>query len=329
MDSKNTEIDSLTFVVESQHEGQRADKVLSDLCDNLSRARLKALIVSGDVLIDGSVLKQVSLKLKEGQVLEVFVPEAEPCEPQAEDIPLNVLYEDEDVIVINKPAGLVVHPGAGNWTGTLVNALLHHCGDSLSGIGGVVRPGIVHRLDKDTSGVMIAAKNDLAHKHLSQQLESRTLTRVYHAFVLGVPMPIKGAVDRAIGRHKHNRLKMSVMSQNLKDAKTHYRVLESYGEAFSLVECKLETGRTHQIRVHMEDLGHPIVGDALYGPQPTQVKSNLNKSNYSADIYHEIDSLNRQMLHAKHIRFIHPRTEEEHAYDSNLADDFTELLKFF
>ncbi len=326
MDKDNFVIDTLSFMVELQHEGQRADKVLSDLCSDMSRARLQSLIAQGDVLLDGQVLKQASLKLREGQSLEVFIPEPEPCEPQAEDIPLDVIFEDDDVIVINKPVGLVVHPGAGNWTGTLVNALLHHCGDSLSGIGGVIRPGIVHRLDKDTSGIMIAAKNDAAHQHLSAQLEDRSLTRVYHALVLGVPMPIKGVVDRAIGRHKGNRLKMSVMSKVSKEARTHYRVLEGYGEACSLVECRLETGRTHQIRVHMEDLGYPILGDALYGPQPTQVMSKFMKSDYSAEVYDKIVSLGRQMLHAQQIHFIHPTTGEDHVFECPLASDFQDLL---
>ncbi len=321
------EDNSLSFIVEEQHEGQRADKVLSSLCSDLSRARLQGLIAQGEVMLDGEVLKQTSLKLKSGQVLDVFIPEAKPCEPEAEDIPLDILYEDDDVIVINKAVGMVVHPGAGNWSGTLVNALLYHCGDSLSGIGGVVRPGIVHRLDKDTSGVMVAAKNDHAHQHLSAQLSDRSLSRVYHALVLGVPMPIKGTIDRGIGRHKHNRLKMSVMSSTPREARTHYKVLKSFGEACSLVECTLESGRTHQIRVHMEDLGHCILGDALYGAQPTQIRSLFKKSGYSPEIINSILSIDRQMLHARHIHFVHPVTQEDHFYGSELALDFEKIVQ--
>lgn len=326
MSKKFSESNDLSFDVEEHHEGQRADKVLSSLCSELSRARLQGLIASGAVMLDGQVLKQASLKLKYGQVLSVFIPEPEPSVPEAEDIPLHILYEDDDVIVINKAAGMVVHPGAGNWSGTLVNALLHHCGDSLSGIGGCVRPGIVHRLDKDTSGVMVAAKNDRAHQSLSEQLAGRSLSRVYHALVLGVPMPIKGTIDRGIGRHKHNRLKMSVMSSTPKQARTHYKVLQNFGEACSLVECSLESGRTHQIRVHMEDLGHPILGDMLYGAQPTQLKSLFKKSKYNIDIVDFIISLKRQMLHAKEIKFVHPATGEERFYESEYADDFLSVL---
>ncbi len=328
MDSNNFKDNNLSFEVEGLHEGQRADKVLSSLCADLSRARLQGLISKGVVLLDGEILKQASLKLKAGQILDVMVPDPDPSEPEAEDIALDILYEDDDVIVINKAAGMVVHPGAGNWSGTLVNALLYHCGKSLSGIGGVVRPGIVHRLDKDTSGVMIAAKNDQAHRHLSEQLADRSLSRVYHALVLGVPMPIKGTIDRPIGRHKHNRLKMSVMSGSPREARTHYKVLKSFGEACSLVECQLESGRTHQIRVHMEDLGHYILGDSMYGAQQTQLKSKFQKENYSTDLIDKIISLDRQMLHAKQIRFVHPRTGEEHFYECELANDISELLKF-
>ncbi|MGH1457099.1 MAG: RluA family pseudouridine synthase [Alphaproteobacteria bacterium] len=321
------EENNLIYEVCIEDIGIRADKYLGQVCDVLSRSRLQGLIADGKVLLDGEPLKQPSLKTEQGNIFTVHIPEPEKCEPEAEDIPLDIVYEDDDVIVINKAAGLVVHPGAGNWTGTLVNALLFHCGDSLSGIGGVVRPGIVHRLDKDTSGLIMVAKNDHAHQHLSEQLADRTLSRVYHALVFGIPMPVKGSVDRAIGRHRHDRLKMSVMSNSPREARTHYRVLERYGEACSLVECKLESGRTHQIRVHMEALGNPVIGDALYGVQPTGLRSNLRKSNYSPEIIENIMSLDRQMLHAKEICFVHPVTEEDMSFSCDLPDGFSNALK--
>lgn len=318
---------SLSFVLDACYQGSRLDKVLAVLCEDLSREGIKNLILSGNVLLDGSVVKQPSLKVEEGQDVVLSMPEPVPCDPEPENIPFDILYEDGDVIVINKPVGLVVHPGVGNWSGTLVNALLHYCGDTLSGIGGVIRPGIVHRLDKETSGAIIVAKNDMAHRSLSEQLKDRSLTRIYHALVLGVPMPIKGVVDRAIGRHKSHRLKMSVMSPKSREAITRYQVIESFGEFCSLVECQLETGRTHQIRVHMEDLGHPILGDQLYGPQATQLKSKLNKFVYNAEIKELIINLSRQMLHAKRICFIHPRTGDKHQYDCSLAPDFQKVIE--
>ncbi len=317
----------LSFVALDVHSGQRADKVLSALCADLSRSRLQDLIAQGMVFLDHAVLSTPSTKVEAGQVFLVQVPPPVEGEPKAEDIPLDVVYEDDDVLVINKPAGMVVHPGAGHWSGTLVNALLHHCGESLSGIGGVVRPGIVHRLDKDTSGLMMVAKNDFAHHHLSAQLADRSLSRVYHALVLGVPMPIKGSVDRPIGRHKHNRLKMSVMSGSLREAKTYYRVVEQFGQACALVECVLETGRTHQIRVHMEAIGYPILGDSLYGPQRTALQSNLKKESYSIDIINEILSLPYQMLHARALQFIHPRTEEVQFFECKSSEIFSKALK--
>lgn len=321
------EENNLIYEVGADDIGVRADKYLGKVCADFSRSRLQGLIADGQVLLNGKVLSTASLKTEEGDVFSVSIPEAVPCEPQPEDIPLDVVYEDDDVIVINKPAGLVVHPGAGNWSGTLVNALLHHCGDSLSGIGGVVRPGIVHRLDKDTSGLIMVAKNDHSHQHLSEQLADRSLSRVYNTFVFGVPMPIKGTVDRAIGRHRHNRLKMSVMSNAPREARTHYLVLENFSDAVSLVECKLESGRTHQIRVHMEAIGHPVLGDTLYGVQQTALISNLKKGGYSSDIIKNILSLERQMLHAKEISFIHPRTEEEMTFSCDLPEDMSKALK--
>lgn len=321
------EENSLNYNVGEAEVGLRADKFLGQVCSEFSRSRLQKMISDEDVFLNGDVLTAGSYRVVLGDVLSVRVSDPEPSEPVAEDIPLDVVYEDDDVIVINKPAGLVVHPGAGNWSGTLVNALLYHCGRSLSGIGGVIRPGIVHRLDKDTSGLMVVAKNDHAHHFLSEQFADRTLSRVYHALVFGVPVPLKGSVDRSIGRHRHNRLKMSVMSNSPKEARTNYHVLESFGEAFSLVECKLDTGRTHQIRVHMEALGHPVIGDPLYFVQPTALKSKMHNNSYSSDIIDLIFSLDRQMLHAKALRFVHPITQKEMSFEVNVPDDFSNVLK--
>ncbi len=322
-----SEDSELSLVVPADGEGKRADKVLSTLCDELSRSRLQSLIKKGAVTLNGELLKTASLKVSEGDVFSLSIPEPEEAEPQPQNIPLDIVYEDDDMLVINKQAGLVVHPGAGNWSGTMVNALLFHCGDSLSGIGGVIRPGIVHRLDKGTTGLIMVAKNDYAHKALSAQLADHSLSRVYHALVTGVPTPLKGVVDRAIGRHKHARIKMSVMSAVPKDARTHYRIIKSYGEACSLVECRLETGRTHQIRVHMEALGHPLVGDPLYGPQPTLLKSKLGKAAYDDEIIDKVLSFPRQALHAQELECVHPRTGETVSFKVEKPGDFSNLLE--
>jgi len=323
----STEVSELSFCVEDVDVGVRADKFLSIMCDDLSRARLQNLIAEGAVFLNEVPLKAASRKTEEGDVFVVRVPPVVSAEPEPEDIPLDIVYEDEDILVVNKAAGMVVHPGAGNWDGTLVNALLYHCAEELSGIGGVARPGIVHRLDKDTSGLMMVAKNDHAHQYLSAQLADRSLSRVYHALVLGVPMPVKGAVNRPIGRHRRNRLKMSVMSNAPRDARTHYRVLQSFGEACSLVECRLETGRTHQIRVHMEALGHPLIGDSLYGAQRSKLKSYFEKNGYLSEFVESVLDFPRQFLHAKEIVFIHPRHEEEMRFEISLPDDMSNILK--
>ncbi|PCK00542.1 MAG: RNA pseudouridine synthase [Zetaproteobacteria bacterium] len=319
--------DRLSFVAEEVHVNLRADKFLSVVCDDLSRSRLQKLIVDGRVTLNGEVLKSLSTKVGEGDVFSVCVPEPEAGEPEAEDIALDILYEDDDLLVINKAVGMVVHPGAGNWSGTLVNALLHHCGDTLSGIGGVIRPGIVHRLDKDTSGLIMVAKNDHAHKFLSAQFADRTLSRVYHALVLGVPMPIKGTINREIGRHRHNRLKMSVMSNAPREARTHYKVLENYNESCALVECKLESGRTHQIRVHMEALGHPLIGDPLYGPQQTALIARMKNAGYDNEFIKEIVDSKCQLLFAKQISFVHPRTEKQMSFECPVPELFVNVLK--
>ncbi len=327
MVDKDVKESKLSFTVDEAHAGLRVDKFLSLVCGELSRSRLQALIADEHVYVNGDVLKSSSLKVGVGDVFDICVPPPAPSEPKAQNIPLDIVYEDEDLLVINKAAGMVVHPGAGNWDNTLVNALLYHCGDSLSGIGGVLRPGIVHRLDKDTSGLIIAAKNDYAHRHLSQQLADRSLSRLYHALILGIPLPVKGIVDRPIGRHRHNRLKMSVMSSSPKEARTHYKVVQNFSDALALVECKLESGRTHQIRVHMEAIGHPLIGDKLYGLQQTALIAKMKKAGYDNDFIKEIIAIPRQMLFAREVSFIHPRLEKSMQFNCSAPDDMANILK--
>ena len=322
----NNQNDSYRFSIDAEYVGHRLDKALSVLCEELSRARVQALLQDGFVQVNGDVCLSASYRLSEGDEVVLEVPPPVPCDPLPEDIPLDIVYEDEHLLVLNKPAGLVVHPGAGNYSGTLVNALLHHCGDSLSGIGGVLRPGIVHRLDKDTSGLMVVAKSDTAHQGLAAQLEDRSLSRVYHALVLGVPMPPKGVVDQPIGRHPGNRLLMAVSAKGGKEARTHYKVLETYRDVFSLVECRLESGRTHQIRVHMAHLKHPLIGDPAYGPQPTAVQAALKRAAYGADVVDQVMAFPRQVLQARALSFVHPVTEEEVSFEAPFSGDLTGLL---
>ena len=315
------------LIVESPTQIGRLDKILSDYCANVSRSRIRTLIEEGHALLNGVKCLSPSKKLAMGNVVELSVPPPEEAWPEAQNIPLSIIYEDEDLLVINKPAGLVVHPGAGNAAGTLVNALLHHCAESLSGINGVMRPGIVHRLDKETSGLMVVAKSDRAHSGLAAQLEDRTLTRIYKAIVLKVPFPKKGTVDQTISRDTSNRLKMAAGKKSGKAAKTHYKVERGFGEACALIECKLESGRTHQIRVHMAFVGHPLIGDPLYGPQKNAVNSALKKAGYEADEIAKILEFPRQALHAGLMSFIHPVTEEEMTFESPLPQDMANLLK--
>ncbi len=317
----------MEFTVDENYAGQRLDKALAGLCDDLSRARLQTLIAEGAVQVNGRAGIKGSYKVSAGDVLDITIPAPKSAIPQPQDIPLDIIYEDEDLLVIDKPAGLVVHPGAGNADGTLVNALLYHCGESLSGIGGVLRPGIVHRLDKDTSGLMVAAKSDRAHQGLAAQLEDRSLSRIYQALVLKVPQPRKGTVDQMIGRHPRNRLKMAICKNGGREAQTHYMVENTYGDACALVECKLQTGRTHQIRVHMEFLGHPLIGDPLYGAQPTAIAAALRREEYAQDIIDAVLAFPRQALHARALSFIHPVTEKRLEFEAVLPNDFSNLLK--
>ncbi len=285
----------------------RLDAFLREKVPELSRSAVQKLIEDGMVLKNGKAVRK-NHKVSEGEVFELMLPEIRETETLAESIPLEVVYEDGDVIVINKPKGMVVHPAAGHESGTLVNALLSHCGDSLSGVGGEKRPGIVHRLDKNTSGLIIAAKNDKAHRALSEQLKDRSLSRVYHALVTGNIKTDGGTVDAPIGRHPTNRKKMAVTDKNSRSAVTHYEVLARYG-GITHVRCRLETGRTHQIRVHMASIGHPILGDTVYGRKKPE------------------KGLEGQCLHAKELSFNHPSTGERLTLSCDLPDYFTETIK--
>lgn len=307
----------------------RIDQILVEVMgDDLSRSRIQQLIKQGHLSNHGEVITQPSLKLSGDLDLILKLPEPDPAVPKAENILLDVLYEDNDLLVLNKPAGLVVHPGAGNWQGTLVNALLHYCQGQLSGIGGVERPGIVHRLDKETSGVMVVAKTDKAHRDLSQQLETRSLSRQYLALVWGEPVPGKGSIDAAIGRHPSNRQKMAVTTEGGKEAITHYTVLQRYQNlTFSLVQCNLETGRTHQIRVHMAHKKHWLVGDPAYGRQVTSQRAELKRIGMDKSRIEEIIAFPRQALHAQKLSFVHPITSEEVSFEAPLPQDMHLLIE--
>ena len=304
----------------------RLDKVLAQLIPDLSRSRMKALIDDGLITVNGIVETAASYKALVGDRIEFTLPELEEALPQPENIALDIIFADDDLLVINKHVGLVVHPGAGNPDGTLVNALLHHCGDSLSGIGGVKRPGIVHRLDKDTSGLLVVAKHDKAHQFLSDQLADRSLSRLYKAIVWKVPTPLKGSIDRPIGRHKTNRQKMTIGGVGARDARTHYHVREEFGDGvMSFVDCKLESGRTHQIRVHMMHIRHPLIGDEMYGlPQQEQIAL-LKRGGYDQNTAKAVLHFGRQALHSAEIRFIHPQNQEEMSFSAPSPDDMLNL----
>ena len=305
----------IAHTVEGAHAGMRIDTFVSEVTE-LSRSAAVKLIESGEITVLGAPVSK-KYALKEGDTVEIRIPEPEPYEAVAEDIPLEIVYEDEDVIVINKPSGMVVHPAPGNYSGTLVNALLYHCRDSLSGIGGIMRPGIVHRIDKDTSGLLVVAKNDASHKHLSEQLEHHGVVREYHAMVRGGFKVDSGTVNAPIGRHPVDRKKMAVLTSpdaHAKDAVTHYEVMEKYGEV-SYLKLYLETGRTHQIRVHMAHLGHPLLGDEVYGTTKTRFEK-LHPTLFDG-----------QMLHAKRLSFIHPRTEEKVEFECELPENFLRTLE--
>jgi len=296
--------EKMEFRVEEADVGTRIDKYISALMEGKSRSYIQGMIEKGGVIVNGSI-KKSNYTVKEGDVISVTIPEPEEMNIKPEKIPLEILYEDSDLVVVNKKQGMVVHPASGIYSGTLVNALLDHCTD-LSGINGVLRPGIVHRIDKNTSGILVIAKNDNSHNILAHQLKEHTMTRVYYALVEGIIKKDEGTVDTQIGRHPAEKIKMAVVREG-KRAVTHYRVVQRY-KAHTLVECVLETGRTHQIRVHMAHIGHPVVGDPVYGHKKQRFK------------------LEGQLLHAKKLGFVHPSTNRYVEFESSLPDHFVKIL---
>ena len=295
-------------------DGWRLDRALADAVPTLSRERLKVLIAGGKVERDGQLVREPARKAAAGETFAVTVPDPAPAHNEAQDIPLRIAFEDEHLIVVDKPAGLVVHPAAGNLDGTLVNALLHHCKGSLSGIGGVARPGIVHRIDKDTSGLMVAAKTDRAHEGLAKQFADHSIERRYLAIVSGQPTPPAGSVDAPLARSPQNRKKIAIVA-NGKRAVTHYRTVERLRRDAALVECRLETGRTHQVRVHMASLGHALLGDPVYGRTKQAHRALL-----------ETLGFRRQALHAARLGFIHPITKVALSFESTMPADMQELF---
>lgn len=294
------------FKVTEEFEGERIDKVISELYDPFSRSFIQKIISMGNVTASGKTVK-ASQKVSDGMEIEMTVPDLMVPNIEPEDIPLDILYEDDDVIVVNKPKGMVVHPAAGHYSGTLVNALMFHCKESLSGINGIMRPGIVHRIDKDTTGSIIACKNDKAHISIAEQLKKHSINRVYHAICAGVIKDDEGTINSPIGRNPKDRKKMATPVADGKEAITHYNVLKRFKD-YTYVECRLETGRTHQIRVHMASINHPLLGDEVYSSRKWEYKTD------------------GQTLHAKILGFVHPTTGEYIETDAPLPDYFTKLL---
>lgn len=298
-------MEKLFFTIEKG--GERIDKYLSEQLEDMTRSHIQKLIKENMVRVNGMAVKS-NFKLSASDQIEVEIPELKEPDILPENIPLDILYEDQDILVVNKPKGMVVHPAPGHYTGTLVNAIMYHCKDNLSGINGVMRPGIVHRIDMDTTGSLLICKNDRAHQALAEQLKEHSITRKYHAIVHGRLKEDEGTIDKPIGRHPIDRKKMSVHCTNGREAITHYRVLKRF-QQFTYIECQLETGRTHQIRVHMSSIGHPILGDQIYGPAKCPYK------------------LQGQTLHAKVLGITHPITGEYMEFDAPLPDYFQALLE--
>lgn len=301
-------MEEIEIEVTNEQEGERLDKYLASQIDSLSRAYIQKLLEEERVSVNGVTAKKKEI-VKAGDYIEFSIPDPEGLSIQAEKMQLSIIYEDGDLIVIDKPKGMVVHPAAGHFTGTLVNGLLYHCGASLSGINGVLRPGIVHRIDKDTTGVLVVCKNDIAHRDLAEQFKIHSITRIYDAIVYGSFSEDKGRVEGNIQRSKNDRLKMAVSSDSGKYAATNFSVVETFGKRYTQIKCQLETGRTHQIRVHMSSIGHPLLGDTVYGPKK--------------DPFH----LNGQALHAGVLGFRHPTTHEYMEFSSPLPEYFQELQK--
>jgi len=301
-------MEEMIITIEKEEEvGARIDKYLSSILEGKSRSFIQGLIDNESIYVNGNTTKS-NYKLRKNDVLTIILPEPVELTVEAEEMDLNILYEDKDIIVINKDQGVVVHPAPGNYTGTLVNGLLYHCKD-LSGINGVIRPGIVHRIDKDTSGILVVCKNDESHNSLAKQFKDHSIKREYHAIVEGKFSNDKGVIDKPLGRNKRDRLKMAV-TEDGKKAITHYEVLEQYNSNLSLIKCRLETGRTHQIRVHMASISHPLVGDNVYGSKKQKIKG-----------------LSGQVLHAKTLGFIHPTTNEYMEFESELPEYFNKIIE--
>ena len=308
-------IQTIDVRLEPAHAGWRLDRALAAAVPTLSRERLKALIRGGAVETEGKLVRDPSVKVRGEETLRVAVPDPKPAHNEAQDIPLDVVFEDEHLLVVDKPAGLVVHPAAGNLDGTLVNALLHHCGGSLSGIGGVARPGIVHRIDKDTSGLLVVAKSDVAHEGLARQFAAHSVDRRYVAIVSGVPRAAEATVDAPLARSAANRKKIAIVAAGRgKRAVTHWKRLQVLRDA-ALVECRLETGRTHQVRVHLASTGHPLVGDPVYGRSKKTHGKILKELGF-----------HRQALHAAELGFIHPVTKHRMSFSSPMPPDMQELF---
>ncbi len=305
----------LRVTLDAGHAGWRLDRALADALPTLSRERLKALIRAGALESGGASLRDPATKVKGGEAFTLTVPDPEPAHNEPQDIPLVIPFEDEHLLIVDKPAGLVVHPAAGNREGTLVNALLHHCAGRLSGIGGVARPGIVHRIDKETSGLLVVAKTDVAHEGLAKQFAAHSIDRRYLAIVNGVPKAAQGTVDAPLARSTHDRKKIAIVEgKRGKRAVTHWKRLKVLKDS-ALVECRLETGRTHQVRVHMASIGHPLVGDPVYGRGKTTHRELLNQLDFK-----------RQALHAAGLEFTHPVTKVRLSFESALPSDMQELF---
>ena len=306
---------TIAIALDRAHAGWRLDRALADAVPTMSRERLKALIRSGALEAGGKPVRDPATKVKGGEQFSLTVPEPEPAHNAPQDIPLAIVFEDEHLLVVDKPAGLVVHPAAGNREGTLVNALLHHCAGRLSGIGGVARPGIVHRIDKLTSGLLVVAKTDVAHEGLGRQFAAHSIERRYLAIVNGLPKTARGTIDAPLARSSHDRKKIAIVEgARGKRAVTHWRRLEPLNDA-ALVECRLETGRTHQVRVHMASIGHPLLGDPVYGRGKSVHRQLLNQLDF-----------HRQALHAAGLGFVHPVTKARLSFDSALPSDMQELF---